>query len=144
MIGEIEHGQKASALAVRQRLMQAKAPTFRDRIVAINRRIQDVTERNPEEHRKLRFIATMTDTSLNTHTVRWRKIMSEVAKKHNMSVIEMTGRQRSTKHVNARYELWNRLRTETRMSLPEIGRRTGRDHTSVLAGLRRYAERTAP
>lgn len=186
MIGEIEHGQKASALAVRQRLMQAKAPTFRDRIVAINRRIQDVAKREPEEHRKLVLLpcredsiyieatnaakqtsneavsaalyavqaaklqlkaaeklATLTVAS-NTQSltpIRWRQIIAEVAEKHRISVRELTSHQRTTPMVHARQEMWYRLKTETRISIAEIGRRIGFDHSSGVHAIRRHKER---
>lgn len=72
----------------------------------------------------------------------WKDIAREVATKHNVSVGEIKGNRRSTYLVEARHELFYRLAHETTMSLPEIGRRVGgKDHTTVLHGIRRHAER---
>lgn len=138
MIGEIEHGQKASALAVRQRLMQAKAPTFRDRIVAINRRILDVTERKPAPKRQMLF-APVDDSLRNIPALRWRAILSEVAAKHKMPVSAVISHRRGKNIVAARHELWVRLIDETSLSYPEIGRRTGDfDHSTILHAVQIY------
>lgn len=68
-----------------------------------------------------------------------RKITKEVAEKHNVSVRDMQSASRFRHIVTARNEAFYRLRNETTLSLPQIGRRFGdRDHTTVLHGIRRY------
>lgn len=69
---------------------------------------------------------------------RWKAIIYEVAAKHGVSVIEMLSDQRRKEFVNARREVFYRLSTETTLSLPAIGKRMNRDHTTVLYGIRTY------
>lgn len=69
----------------------------------------------------------------------WKRIIGEVAAKHRISPIELCSNRRLKALAFARYEAMYRMRTETRMTTPEIGRRLGgRDHTTVLHGLSRY------
>lgn len=75
----------------------------------------------------------------NTQT--WRRIILETAIKHNIMPAEMLSAQRAYKLVIARHEVMYRMKTETTMSLPAIGRRLGKDHTTVLHGVRRHIER---
>lgn len=70
-----------------------------------------------------------------------RKVRAEIAEKFGLAIEEIMGEQRSKKIVEARHEIFWRLKKETKWSLPQIGRFMGRDHTTVLHGLRRYAKR---
>lgn len=71
----------------------------------------------------------------------WKVIVHETAKKHGVSFMEIVGMQRSRRIAVARHEACYRIAMETTMSLPMIGRRLGgRDHTTVLHSIRRYAE----
>ena len=72
----------------------------------------------------------------------WKRILYEVARKHRVFVAELLSRQKSNPLVAARHEAMYRMKTETAMSMPAIGRRMGgRDHTTVLHGVRRHKER---
>jgi hypothetical protein len=72
----------------------------------------------------------------------WKVIVHEVAKKHGVGFMEIVGAQRSRRIVAARHECCYRIAMETTMSLPMIGRRLGgRDHTTILHGLRMHAQR---
>lgn len=72
----------------------------------------------------------------------WRVILSEVCRKHGLTQKQVIGQQRNHNIVLARHEAMYRMAHETRMSLPMIGRRLGgRDHTTVLHGLRQHAAR---
>ena len=51
----------------------------------------------------------------------------------------VTGPSRLPQIVRARHELMYRLSIELHWSLSEIGNRLGRDHTTVLSGIRRHA-----
>lgn len=74
--------------------------------------------------------------------LRWRQIVLEVAAQHGVSLPEITGHQRAYNIVRARHEAFYRLKTETQLSLPQIGRKMGgRDHTTVLHGVRKHKER---
>lgn len=75
---------------------------------------------------------------------RWKAIISEVCEKYGIDWIELASHRRSVPAVIARHEAMYRMRHETVMSLPAIGRRLGgRDHTSVIHGIRRHEERMA-
>lgn len=72
----------------------------------------------------------------------WRVILSEVARKHKLTVTQIVGQQRSHPIVLARHEAMYRMAHETRMSLPQIGQRLGgRDHSTCFHGIRMHAER---
>jgi len=74
----------------------------------------------------------------------WKAIIREVAAKHNLSIDELIGPRRWKHLVTARLEAYHRLR-EHGYSMPQIANRMGgRDHTTVLAGLRAYRERFDP
>lgn len=69
----------------------------------------------------------------------WKRILYEVAEKHNVSVEDIISPKRNPHIVRARYESFYRMRNETNLSLPAIGRRCGgRDHTTVMHGIKKY------
>ena len=70
-------------------------------------------------------------------------ILTEIAKKHGVTLTELCGSQRSRQQVLARHEAMYRLRAETRMSLLAIGERLGRDHSSVIYGIAQHNARLA-
>lgn len=49
---------------------------------------------------------------------------------------EVCGRRRTRRIARARWELWLRLRSELRMSYGEIAELFGRNHSTVLVGVR--------
>lgn len=68
-------------------------------------------------------------------------IIDEVAENRGISVEEIKGRSKTVRPVAARLEAYYRLVTERPdLSYPRIGALFGRDHTSVLSGVRRHAE----
>jgi chromosomal replication initiation ATPase DnaA len=67
-------------------------------------------------------------------------ILRQVARKHGVTLSEMLGPSRKRFIAHARFEAAYRLRTECRMSLPQIGRRLGgKDHTTIIHALRQHA-----
>lgn len=71
-----------------------------------------------------------------------RKMLEEVAEQTGFTTQQIVGPQRSGDLVAARHYLMWRLRRETTWSLPEIGRFLGgRDHTTVLHGVRKWDQR---
>jgi hypothetical protein len=73
---------------------------------------------------------------------KWKSILAEVCEKHGIDWLDLASDRRSTPIVRARHEAMYRMRHETTMSLPAIGRKMGgRDHTTVLHGVRKHAER---
>jgi len=73
----------------------------------------------------------------------WKRILFEVAIKHNVPAILIMGRQRTRYIVAARHEVYYRLAQETIMSMAGVGRKMGRDHTSVLSGIKAHLRRAA-
>lgn len=185
MIGDIEIAQKASAATIRARLMNAKAPTLRERVLGIRRRITRAAEPKVLEYKRLEFTVTddmedakaasskaaevAADTAIiaadaareyavaadklatlalaasaprMNQQLRWRQIIAEVAKQHQISVNDMLSHGRTRPLTEARQVMWYRLRTETTLSLAEIGRRIGFDHSSGVNALNGYAKRT--
>lgn len=68
-----------------------------------------------------------------------RKIMAEVAEKHNMPVAAFRSASRTMPFVNLRHEACYRLSTELGFSLKQIGRLMGnRDHTTVMNAINRH------
>jgi hypothetical protein len=71
-----------------------------------------------------------------------REIVREVARKHGVSVNDIVSERRPRAVVLARHEAMWRCKQETTCSLPQIGRAIGgRDHTTVLHGVRMHQER---
>lgn len=72
----------------------------------------------------------------------WRRIVGEVSVKHQVTVDDIMGPSLARHVTRARHECCYRLRTETELSLPLIGRRMGGiDHTTVLYAIRAHAKR---
>lgn len=76
--------------------------------------------------------------------VTWRTIARDVAAKHGLPLSDLMSIRRNRTAVAARHEAFWRCRMETTLSLPQIGHRFGgRDHSTVLHGLRKHAQRMA-
>lgn len=68
-----------------------------------------------------------------------RKILMEVADKHNMPVTAFRSPSRKVPFVNLRREACYRLHSELKFSLSQIGRLMGnQDHTTVLHAIRQH------
>jgi chromosomal replication initiator protein len=68
-------------------------------------------------------------------------ILFEAANEYNVSVNDIRGPSREKQVVAARFCCIVRLRDETNLSYPAIGRILDRDHTTVMYGERRFRER---
>lgn len=70
------------------------------------------------------------------------KIIAEVAKKYALTYVDLISRRRTRKLVWPRQEAMWRCLKETTASYPEIGRAIGgRDHTTVIHGVRAHEAR---
>jgi hypothetical protein len=68
-----------------------------------------------------------------------RRIMAEVAEKHNMPMAAFRSASRTMPFVNLRHEACYRLSIELGFSLKQIGRLMGnRDHTTVMNAINRH------
>ena len=73
---------------------------------------------------------------------RWKLIIREVCLKHSVKLNEIMSTRRRRNIVDARHEAFYRLKNETSLSLPQIGRMMGGfDHTTVLHGVKRHEAR---
>jgi chromosomal replication initiation ATPase DnaA len=61
-----------------------------------------------------------------------RDIIKEEVKRYRISLDYLRGDTRTNHLVNIRHYIIWRVRTETGMSFPELGKLLNRDHTSVL------------
>ena len=62
-------------------------------------------------------------------------IIKQVAMAHGVTVIDMISKRRDKPTVLARQEAMYRMRKETTPSLPAIGRKFNKDHTTVIYGI---------
>lgn len=73
--------------------------------------------------------------------VRWMRIMHAVAKMHGVPASEVMGKSRENHVVSARFEIFYRLRIDLAMSYAKIGSIFGRDHTTVMHGVRKVRQK---
>jgi hypothetical protein len=71
----------------------------------------------------------------------WRFLVAYAAAKYGVSSEEVLGNVRSRDIVLARQEAIYECYRHISMSLPALGRRFGRDHTTILHSIRRAAKR---
>jgi chromosomal replication initiator protein len=68
-----------------------------------------------------------------------RRILIEVAEKHNMPISAFRSESRKMRFVNLRHEACYRLSVELKFSLSQIGRLMGnRDHSTVMNAIKRH------
>lgn len=68
-------------------------------------------------------------------SVRWMRILHAVAKKHEVETIEILGKSRRRAIVEARFEVFYRLRVDLEFPYTKIARLMKKDHTTVLHGV---------
>lgn len=71
-------------------------------------------------------------------SARARDVIAEVAREHEVTPEQVMGRSVHRHVVRARWAAMARLR-EAGLSYPRIGRILGRDHSTVMYGIRRHA-----
>lgn len=69
-------------------------------------------------------------------------IMDEVRQKHGLTRIEFMSSRHARELIEARHEAWFRLRNETTLSYPQIGRLFNRDPSTVMHGAKRWERLT--
>jgi len=70
-----------------------------------------------------------------------RSIIKEVAQKHDLMMRDILSKSRKRHIAWPRHEAFDRLRKETKMSLPAIARIWDMDHTSILYGIWAHRQR---
>lgn len=72
----------------------------------------------------------------------WKKVILDCACEAGLDSIDLVGASRKIMHSVPRQKAMWLMKTELGMSLPAIGRRLGgRDHTTILHGIRRHEKR---
>jgi len=67
----------------------------------------------------------------------FNRIVADVSRVTGVHRLNIVGKSRTASTVCARQAVWWLMRVVSNASYPEIGRLTRRDHTTVLAGVRR-------
>lgn len=67
-----------------------------------------------------------------------KDIVQEVSQRHGVSVEEIMGSSTEQRVVRPRMEAYGIIRAELQHSFTMIGNFFGRDHTTILHGVRRY------
>ena len=70
----------------------------------------------------------------------WKDIASEVCLARGVTRKEVFSPMRHPHIARARWEIMSRIRNETKLSYRQIGSYMGRNHFSVLYGVRRWEE----
>lgn len=71
------------------------------------------------------------------------EVLRCVAQSYLLSIADLLSKNRHRHIAEARIVAYWLLRTRTELSFPEIGRVLGKDHTSVMSGVRKCVERRA-
>jgi chromosomal replication initiation ATPase DnaA len=69
----------------------------------------------------------------------WRELIPYICRVHRIGERELREKSQAGRLVAARWHFWTLLRARE-WSYPRIGRETGHDHTTVIHGVRRWAE----
>ena len=69
------------------------------------------------------------------------KVLRVVAHAYALTVDDITGKDKHKNLAEARLVAYWLLRTRTKLSFPEIGRVLGKNHTSVMSGVRKCGAR---
>lgn len=70
-----------------------------------------------------------------TGAVRWMRILRAVAKIHNVNPADIMSESRKRHIINARFEVFYRLRIDLAMSYTKIAGIFGKDHTTIMHGV---------
>jgi len=68
------------------------------------------------------------------------ELVADVARQHGATVDEVLAQDKTPRVSHARQAVWHALRhhPERRYSYPDIGRLFGRDHSTIIYGVRAY------
>jgi len=126
---------------VRKLRAQMYAPVVRKEVIqvipVINKPIED--SKKSEDKPKAEPLRDIINLSGNADLQIGVRIISEVALQYGLSSRDIKSQRQSGNLVEARHKTAWRLRNETLMSLPQIGRLLGgRDHSTIISSLRRY------
>lgn len=87
--------------------------------------------------------AAFVGPTLPTPRAMMMAMVSEVAAKHGIAAKDIFSDRRAVKLCRARHECFWRMREETILSFPQIGRFFHRDHSTIMSGCKKHARRMA-
>ena len=118
--------------------VKPKKPLRRKLIEASAKSSVENIEKIIYDHEQTQTSYDFSKTSIN----RARAIVKEVAREMEVSVMDIISTRRCRDYVMARQYIMWRLKRETTWSLPRIGQFLGgRDHTTILHGIRQWEKR---
>lgn len=65
-------------------------------------------------------------------------IICEIAREHGVSSESILGRSRYPKDIKARHAAYAAVKERKGISYPAVGRIFGRDHTTIMSGVRKH------
>src|SRR5688572_4149881 len=138
-------GQSAHYHEIRQRLYGARTIEVRPRMLPmapVERKPVAALPAPPQSAIPTTIeVSDALDVTIWSINARWKIIVREVCEAHGVSLNDIRSHVREYPIVAARREAMYRLRTETGLSLPEIGRRMGGfDHSTVNHSIGKHRE----
>jgi hypothetical protein len=77
---------------------------------------------------------------LESYVPPWKQVILDVCKRHKVTYQDVLGESRTHKVVRARQEVYYRLKNDRGMSYSAIGKRLGKDHSTVMYGVWKHGE----
>lgn len=74
---------------------------------------------------------------------KWRQIIKDICRKHNVSIAVVMSESRRMDVSPVRHECFYQIHEQTTTSKNQIGVMFGRDHTTVIWGIRQHIKRAA-
>lgn len=130
-----EAGQRQHYAAVKARL-DGRSATARAAEAARVRRAEIASE----DAERMVLVHEAFETPPQRINSKWRQIIAEVAFKHDVTALDIMSWRRGSV-IAARQEAWWRIRQETTMSIPQIGRLVQRDHSTLCWGMKQHERR---
>lgn len=105
--------------------------------------VRRVREKKMRREREEKLVAMLSSLAKRPNdATNFNRILIEVADRNKLPYDFVYSRSRLDCIAHARAEFYYLLRVNTRLSLTAIGRRVGRDHTTILHGIKQHCERT--
>jgi len=139
--------QRIEAAANRHRLEQiaeAKAKAERDAVAAVKAEEDRRTYKREQIEMAMQRWADQIALAKEQMALRkrdWVAITNEIIDKRHITWRELIARDRSYRFSVARHHVWYAIRTELKFSYPQIAMKFARDHTTVMHGCQKHAQR---
>lgn len=120
--------------------LERQAETGRQHKAAERARVE-AAEKSRREKERARAAAMYRVIPVLGSGVFIKDIIAKTAHKYGLSIGDLTGAGRNRELTVPRHEAMYLCARDTTLSLPAIGRRLCRDHTTVIHGIRQHAKR---